>query len=313
LIEIPDVVKVASSTAVPGHNNNNNGYMLEGRADESFLMNTNWVDYDYFETYEIELAEGRFLSEEFTSDKDACVINETAKKDFGIDEPLNTRFIAPNEEDEVIYLPIVGVAKNFHHESLHSKVAPYVFKYKDETINWGYISVRLTKSATQNTIKEIEQVWKEFTSNKPLQFFFMDEDFDRKYREERQNAQLSIIFTVIAIIIASLGLFGLTSYSVQQRTKEIGIRRALGASIGSIFYLISKETILLVSISTIIAWPLIFMVAKNWLQNYYYRINLGIFEFVTGFLIALFIAIATISYRTYKSASVNPSDSLRYE
>jgi putative ABC transport system permease protein len=141
----------------------------------------------------------------------------------------------------------------------------------------------------------------------------MDEDFAKMYKEEKQNAQLSVLFTILAILIASLGLFGLTSFTIEQRTKEIGVRRALGASVTSIFNLISKEIIVLVSISTVIAWPLIYYIAKNWLQNYYYRISFSPFDFLIGFIIAISIALATISYRTIRSARVNPAESLRYE
>ena len=313
VLNIPGVENITASTAAPGHNNNNNAYMMEGRAEETFLLNTNWVDYDFFDTYDIKLSSGRFFNETYSTDSSACIVNKSAVKGFNLDDPLTTRFISPSDDGEIIYLPVIGVAEDFHHESLHSKITPYMFKFKDETNNWGYISIRLANSASKNTIKEIEKVWKEFTSNVPLQYFFMDQDFDRMYKEEKQNALLSVIFAIIAILIATLGLFGLTSFTVQQRTKEIGIRRALGASVSNIFYLITKETLILVTISTLIAWPLIYLVAKNWLQNYHYRINLSAFDFAFGFAIAIVIAITTISYRTLKAAGVNPSDSLRYE
>ena len=141
----------------------------------------------------------------------------------------------------------------------------------------------------------------------------MDSDFSRLYKTERQNAQLSVYFAILGILIASLGLFGLTSFTVEQRTKEIGVRKAMGASNPGIFYLISKEIIMLVCIATVIAWPLIFLAARNWLSNYYYRIDLHAYEFLLGFIIALSIALITISYRTVKSININPAHTLRYE
>jgi len=180
-------------------------------------------------------------------------------------------------------------------------------------MNWGYISIKLSSSATSETLEKIESVWGSFTNNYPIQTFFMDKDIDRMYREEKQNASLAILFTIIGIFIATLGLYGLTSFTVAQRTKEIGVRKTFGASVNNIWYLVAKEIIILVVISTAIAWPLIYWIADNWLQNYHYRINLQAGDFLIGFFIALIIALATISYRTIRTALLNPSDSLRYE
>jgi putative ABC transport system permease protein len=315
LLELPGVMNVSASTAAPSHNNNGNGYTIEGRDQESFLLETNWVDYDYFDTYGIKLKTGRLFSKEFPTDREACIVNYSAIRNFGLEKPLETRFNISTDDDpsEKNYMPIIGVVENFHFRSLHSKIEPYMFQFRNEDITWGYISIRLAKETPKNTLNQIESIWNNFTFDEPIQYFFMDQDLKRLYKEEQQNATLSIVFTILAIIIAALGLFGLTSFTVEQRTKEIGIRKALGASVGNIFYIISKEIILLVTISTVIAWPIIYFISKNWLQNYHYKIHLGAFEFIIGFLIALVIAILTISYRTIKSARLNPSESLRYE
>jgi putative ABC transport system permease protein len=229
-------------------------------------------------------------------------------KELNLTSPFATRLISGNEK-----LTIIGIVKDFHFETLQKEISPYIFKLKNDNINYGYISIRLSTKATANTITKIEKVWKAFASNDPLQYFYMDQDFAQKYKEEKQNAQLSVLFSIIAIIIASLGLFGLTSFTIEQRTKEIGIRKTMGASLGSVFYLISKEFIILISISTLIAWPLIFYVAKNWLQNYYYRITLRPLDFLIGFMIAILITMVTISYRTIKSIRTNPVEALKYE
>lgn len=315
LLELPGVMNVSASTAAPSHNNNGNGYTMEGRDQESFLLETNWVDYDYFDTYGIKLKSGRLFSKEFPTDQEACLVNYSTVQSFGLEKPLETRFISPdNDPDaEKEYMPVIGVVEDFHFRSLHSKIEPYMFRFKNEDITWGYISIRLAKEAPKNTLNRIENIWNNFTSDEPIQYFFMDQDLKRLYKEEQQNATLSIVFTILAIIIAALGLFGLTSFTVEQRTKEIGIRKALGASVGNIFYIISKEIIILVTVSTVIAWPIIYFISTNWLQNYHYKIHIGAFEFIIGFLIAMAIAILTISYRTLKTARLNPSESLRYE
>ena len=312
---IPGVRNVSASTAVPGHNNNNNGYTVKGRPEESYLLQTNWVDYDYLDTYGIELASGRFFDPKNSLDKDACLINENTVKSYSFEDPFAIRFSKPDDVDqgEATPMPVIGVVKDFHFQSLKTDIGPYLFRFKREDINWGYISIKLSPNAGRNAVEEIEKTWGSFTNNDPLQYFFMDQDFNRLYREERQNARLAIIFTILAIIIASLGLFGLTSFSVQQRTKEMGVRKTFGASVLNIWQLVAKEILILVAVSTIIAWPLVYWIADNWLQNYHYRVPLNLTDFMAGFLIALVIALITISHRTLKTARVNPAESLRYE
>jgi putative ABC transport system permease protein len=310
---IPGVINIASSTAVPGRNNNDNGYMMEGRKDETFLMQTNWVDYNYLETYGMTLASGRSFNESFTTDKQACLVNESAVKNFSIINITQTRFMQPRDSGKFDYLPIIGVVKNFNFESLRNPIQPYIFKFQNENNMWGYITVRLSAKNYSRTINEIETKWKEFVPNNPLQYYFVDADFEQMYKQEKQNAQMAVIFSILAIFIASLGLFGLTSFTVEQRTKEIGVRKAMGSSVIDIYLVISRETIILVSVSALIAWPIIYYVAKNWLENFYYRINISVFSFIAGLTIALGIAILTISYRIMRAARVNPAQSLKYE
>jgi len=178
-----------------------------------------------------------------------------------------------DESDEVTYMPIIGVAKDFHFESLRNDITPYILRFQNEDMHWGYISLKLSPTAAAAIIEQIEEVWGSFTNNDPMQYFFMDKDFERLYKEEKQNAQLSIVFTILGILIASLGLYGLTSFTVQQRTKEIGVRKTFGASLNNIWFLVAKEIMIMVLISTAIAWPVIYWFADNWLQNYQYRIN----------------------------------------
>lgn len=314
LAKIPGVLSVAASTAVPGHSNNNNGYMIKGRTDETFLMQTNWVDYDYLETYGHKLESGRFFDKSITTDKEACVINQEAVKDFMLTKPFETRIIRGGDENEQKTLvPVIGVIKDFHFESLRSEISPHIMMFKKEDVHWGYFSIRLAPSAKKATISQIEKTWESFTNNDPMQYFFMDREVEQMYKAERQNARLAIVFTIMAILIAALGLYGLTSFTVQQRTREIGIRKTFGASIGRIWFLIAKEIIILLCISLAIALPLIYLVADNWLSNYHYRINPGAIDFVYGFAIAVFIAITTISYRAIKAALANPAVSLKYE
>ncbi|QGY46657.1 FtsX-like permease family protein [Maribellus comscasis] len=314
VLKLPGIRNVSASTAVPGHNNNNNGYMLEGRDGQTFLMQTAYVDYDFLDTYGMQLTDGRFFDRSYGSDKEACIVNQKTIEEFGIDDFQQTRFVVIfNDSGEKTYMPIIGVCNDFHFESLHNRINPYIMRFKQEGNNWGYITVKFNSDASVNSVKQIEDIWKRFASNNPLQYFFMNDDFSHMYKAERQNAELSVVFAILGIFIAALGLFGLTSFTIEQRTKEVGVRKALGASGISIFYLISKEIIVLVCIATAVAWPLIYWVASNWLHNYYYRINLRVFEFVIGFALAIAIALTTISYKTLKSIQINPANTLRYE
>ncbi len=310
---IPGVINISSSTAIPGRTNNNNGYMMEGRKDETFLMATSWVDYDFLETYGMTLVSGRSFQESFTSDKEACIINESAQKDFKITNIDKARFMEPRDSGKINYLPIIGVVKNFNYESLRYPIKPYILKFQNDNMLWGYITVRLSAQNYSKTIAAIEDKWKEYVSNNPLQYYFLDADFELMYKQEKQNAQLAVIFSILAIFIASLGLFGLTSFTVEQRTKEIGVRKAMGSSVPGIYVVISREIIILVSVSALIAWPVVYYWAGKWLQNFYYKINLGFFTLALGLAIALGIAVLTISYRILRAARVNPAQSLKYE
>jgi putative ABC transport system permease protein len=312
---IPGVINIASSTDVPGRNNYNDGYNLEGRKDETFLMETNWIDYDYLETYGMTLVSGRSFNESFTTDQQACLINETAVKNLGITDLEKARFMRPGDSGRVNYLQVIGVVKNFNFESLRNQIGPYLFCLNTANVLCGmrYLTVKISANNYSKTISEIENKWKEFTANKSLEYYFVDQDFEQMYIKEKQNAQMAVIFSLLAIFIASLGLFGLTSFTVEQRTKEIGVRKAMGSSITGIYIIMSKEIIILVSISALIACPAIYYIAGKWLENFYYRINLGVFSFVAGLTIALGIAILTISYRILRAAKVNPAQSLKYE
>jgi putative ABC transport system permease protein len=310
---IPGVVNISSSTAIPGRTNNNNGYLIEGRKDETFLMTTSWVDYNFLETYGMTLVSGRSFNESFTSDKDACIVNESAIKNFKITDPEKTRIMEPQDSGKVRYLSVIGVVKNFNYESLRNPISPYILKLQTDNRLWGYITIRLTAQNYSKTINAIESTWKEFVSNNPLQYYFLDADFEQMYKQEKQNAQMAVIFSILAVFIAALGLFGLTSFTVEQRTKEIGVRKAMGSSITGIYITISREVIILVSVSAIIAWPLVYYWAGKWLQNFYYKITLGLFTFIIGLAIALGIAVLTISYRILRAARINPAQSLKYE
>jgi putative ABC transport system permease protein len=309
---IPGVVSVTSSSSVPGNSNNNTGYMLEGKKDETILMWTDFVDYKFLETYGMQLKSGRFFNKEYPADAQACLVNESALKKFNID-PGKLRIMGYRDSGKVVYYPIIGVVKDFIFESQRNQIAPFIFRLKSESDRYGNITVKISPKNNRETIKKIETAWKEFTTNDPLKYHFIDDIMKQLYVKERQNALIAVISSILAIFIAALGLFGLTSYTVEQRTKEIGVRKAMGSSVPGIYFAISREIIILISISALLSFPIIYYVSGKWLENFYYRINPGLLTFLAGLIVAFGIAVLTISYRTLRAARVNPAQSLRYE
>ena len=311
----PGVINCSYSTSVPGYPNNFNGYSIEGRnADQTYLMQINWIDDEYPETYGLKIADGRFFSKKYASDTAAIVINETAAKKFNIDKPFSTRFIQPGmKPEERIFLQVIGIVKDFHITSLQQEIQPCAFILRSKNSRWGYITIRLAPKNINEAINYVQKTWKSFTSNDPMQYFFMDEDFRNHYKQERRTSDITLCFAIFSIFIAALGLFGLTSYTTEQRTREIGLRKALGASGRNVIVLLLKEIILLVSISTVIAWIVAYFVMKNWLQDFYYRINMSAISYIVAFIIALIIALVTVSYRAYMASLTNPAQALKYE
>jgi len=316
IAKIPGVVASTSSTSVPGYPNNYNAHGIEGRPlDQIYLMQVNWCDFDFLETYGIKLNSGRFLSAEIPSDSLCAIINIQAVKDFNIEDPLNTRIIRPGPTpEENKFMQVAGVVENFHFESLHTTIKPYIFVIRPADWGWiPYLSIRFEPANINKIINEVEDIWKEYSKDQPFEYFFMDEDFASRYAQEKRTRIIFIIFSILVVFIASLGLFGLVAFTAEQRTREIGIRKVMGASVPRIIWLISRETFILLGIATLIAWPAGWFFCRNWLNGFAFRIDLTIIPFVLSFLIALIIAIVTVSTQAIGASTKNPADALRYE
>jgi len=313
--KLTGVFNVTHSTATPGHTNNNNGYWIEGEPSENtYLMQTFWVDDQFAETYEMGIAEGRFFSDDLASDSSACLINQSAVNQFGLKAPYDFRFKMPiDQQGGFAFLNVIGVIEDFHYQSLHDRIFPAILIIKDESTRWGYISIRIAEESKNQTVSQIEKLWKEFSDNDPMLSFFMDENFDSLYQEDRRTGVLSLVFSILAILIASLGLFGLASFTAEQRTREIGIRKVNGASASTIILLLSKEIIILVGISTLISWPVGYFMMKGWLQNFYFRIPWSLGPYLLSLGIVLAVAWLSVSYQAFKASRTNPAEALRYE
>lgn len=317
LEKLPGIEIASNSTAYPGLVNNDNGYQIKGRERaKTYLMITNYTDYDYLNTYDINMKEGRFLQRDFPSDSTAGVINETTVKEFGLEDPLNTVFLKPTDTEVPEEVRVVGVVKDFHLSTLRTPIRPAVMLLKKSWWDWGgYITLKLTseEKSYRNTVKQIEKTWQEFLPDEPFLYFFLDDKLKELYSEEIRTARISLTFSILAILIATLGLFGLTLFNTEKKTREIGIRKVMGAQISNVVLLIIKDITILMIVSTIIAWGVSFKIMTDWLQDFPYRMNLSWWIFVLAALLAFIIALITVSLQAFRAARANPADSLRYE
>jgi ABC-type antimicrobial peptide transport system permease subunit len=201
--------------------------------------------------------------------------------------------------------------KNFHYQTMRNKIEPIAMAISPERLN--YMLIRISPGDVSGALSNIEDTWNRVIPNYPFEYRFMDEFFEMMYRMEERAGALLKYFAVFAVFIACLGLFGLASFTAEQRTKEIGIRKVLGASVSQIMYLLCREFFILVVLANIISWPIAYFVMHNWLQDFAYRADLGIFTFILAMILALVIAIISVSFQAVRAAVSNPADSIRYE
>lgn len=277
------------------------------RADEKIGMGVRMVDYDYIKTFQMEMAQGRFFSKEFLTDAtEGFIVNESAVKAMGMKSPIGKRFSLWNRHGKII-----GVIKDFHTESLHQEIEPFVLLIWPDW--YGRMSIKLKSDNVSSALGFLENKIKEFVPDYPFEYQFLDEEIDNLYKTEQLTGKIIIYITLLAILISCLGLFGLASFTAEQRTKEIGIRKVLGASVSGIVVLLSREFTKWVAIASIIAWPIAYFVMYKWLQNFVYRASISWWTFLLAGVVALAIALLTVSYQSIKAALANPVDSLRYE
>jgi len=312
ILQVAGVKSAAATDGIVGGQNWTNSLRRKGSTN-SQLVNFLNIDNDYLKTLDIELKEGRSFSKEFPSDTaDAIILNETAVKQLGVPEPvLGQQIVWDESDDTVIYAKVVGVVKDFHFTSLKNEIKPFAF-VTDNNRQW-YLTVKLNGADMQKTIQQIQSVWEKQVKSRPFQYFFLDETYGKLYKAEQNFKTIFFYITAVAIFIACLGLFGLSAFTIAQRTKEIGIRKVLGASVSGIVRMLSGDFIKLVFIAAIIALPIAWWVMHQWLLDFVYRVNIGWWVFVTAIALSLLIALATISFQAIKAAISNPVKSLRTE
>lgn len=311
--DIPGIEAVGLSGSLPGLTFARSSIVPEG-SNEDWAMDMVIVDDACKDVYEFRVLEGRFLSKEYPTDNlwgenqtGALVLNETAVRRLGWENPIGKTI---GLEDMNGKGTVVGVVQDFHNQSLHERIEPIILV----DFGWGsFLNLRLSTEGITDIIADLRKVWEEFVPAEPFQFRFISEEYERFYQSERRIGVLAGIFSVLAIVIAALGILGLTLFSTERRTKEIGIRKVLGASANSIVFLLSKEFLICVILANLISWPAAYFFMGKWLQNFAYKTDIGPWPFVISSALACLIALITVSYQSIRAASASPAESFRYE
>jgi putative ABC transport system permease protein len=314
VLQLPGVKSGTISSYLPVSNSSrsDNAFSKEAVMDSrnGFNMQTWAIDYDYLKTMGMEVVKGRNFSKDFGADSSSVIINEATAKILGYDNPLGQRLYRNDNDSQPTTYTIIGVVKNFNYESLKQSIGPLSFFLEK---NPGLASFKIATTDLPRLLASIEAKWKALAPGMPYSYRFLDESFSEMYREEQRVGRIALLFSIIAIIIACLGLFGLAAFVAEQRTKEIGIRKVLGASVSGLVALLSKDFVRLVAISFVIAAPLAWLAMHKWLQDFEYRITISWTVFLLAGLMALAIAIITISFQAIKAAVANPVKNLRSE
>ncbi len=317
--EVTQFANVKSATLsgfLPVPSNNNNNLWFPGSnptKDESYVFSEFRVDHDYLKTLNIEIKEGRDFSRDFPSDSSAILLNEAAVERLGWDDAIGKKlstYGGSQEEPIVETFTVIGIVKNFHFQSLRNRIEPLLFELGRSR---GFLSLKIDSENIPATISYLEDKWVEFAPGQPFEYSFLDQRFNDMYESEQKLGQIFGVFSFLAIFIACLGLYGLAAFTAEQRKKEIGIRKVLGASISSIITLLSKEFLKLVGIAFILGSIIAGFLMDKWLEDFENRTNLNLMVFLLAGILALVIAWVTMSYQSWNAARVNPVKSLKDE
>lgn len=312
VMQFPEIVNVSSADSVPGTATPLILIQPEGFSDDQApLVTTIWADFDYLETMDIEIKAGRSFSREFVSDSDAAVINETAARTFGWEDPVGKTFRYPGAPDSYPSRKVIGVMGDFHQLPLHRRIEPMMVMYWDEG---NFMVARLQGQNLSRGIEVLQAQWREtYPTHPDMDYYFLDEDLERQYAAEQRLGSVFVAGAALSILLACLGLLGLASYMAEQRTREIGVRKVLGATISNVILLLSKEFTRLFALAFVIGTSAGYFVMQAWLENFPYRIELSMWVFMFAGLAALVITWLTVGYHALKAATANPVDALRAE
>ncbi len=312
LISNPSVIKVAGTSSIPGGQFNQNSISYEGSGDEKLIAET-YVTSDYFDLLELKTSAGRVFSDDFMGDTMASfVINESAARLYKWDTPVDKTITYYGDAYVNARGKIIGVVKDYNIHSLQQPVEPLIILLGRKDL-LTYMMIRVSPDNIPSTLAFIEKTWSNFDHRHVFNYAFLDSLFASQYQSEKRMGTIFWIFALLALFIASLGLFGLSNFMIEQRTKEIGIRKSHGASVIHILIMLSRQFAAWVMIASVLALPLAYIIARNWLENFAYRTPIGIMVFILAVLIAIAVTLLTISYQAWHTARMNPVESLKYE
>ena len=319
LLSISGIESASGTSTMPGNQNFFGTTWQEVGSKAPMTGRGMVVDEDFAKTMALEIKEGRFFSKDFSTDTLSIVLNERAAKELGLKNAIGSRLTSPDgrynapDGSEYVY-NVVGVVKDFHYHSLHEPISPLVIINSKKFGNRaGLVALRVKGDNFKKAVSDIGAVWKKFVKDKPFNYYFLDKSLADQYQAEQTTQKIFTIFSGLAIFIACIGLLGLAAYATQQRTREISIRKVLGASEGSIVTMLSKDFLKLVLLSSAIAFPIAWWGMNKWLQDFAYRIDVGWWIFIVASLAALLIALFTVSTQAIKAAITNPIKNLRTE
>jgi putative ABC transport system permease protein len=310
-----DVIDVCAASDLPGSYPDYSAFVPEGYAlEQTQLMHRINGDTDLIPTLGMKIIAGRNFSTEFSTDpEDAIIINQTAAKKYGWDDPIGKKigFFAGNDMKEVRYRNVVGMVQDFHVRSLHDKILPLLLTNESDYLE--EIAVRINTGNVSGVLDFLKEKWAKFDPNRPFDYYFLDRNFNQQYQSDESLQKIISYFTLFAIFIACLGLYGMASFMAERRFKEIGIRKTLGASVPNIIFLISKDVAKLIIIANIIAVPIAYYVFHRWLESFAYRTQISALVFLVSAVIVFFIGYSTTAYQSIKAALLNPVDAIRAE
>ncbi|MFH1197136.1 MAG: ABC transporter permease [bacterium] len=314
LLHNSSVLSATASSSVPGESFDNIGMGLEG-SNSSHGTNLYIADADFLTTMQMEISEGRYFEDNISSDGQAVILNESMVKLLNVNNLLDKRMMiwAGSEGQEPFR--IIGIVKDFHYESLHELVKPMVIVKLNGTIPWSesYLSIRVQTGNIVETIKYISDTWEKIVPGTPFEYSFLDSIYNAQYQNEKRTGKVFVLFTGFMIFVACLGLLGMASFVVEKRTKEIAIRKVMGASINRIVLMLTGDFIRWSVFANLIAWPIAYYLVAQWLTQFAYRSDIGILPFTFATLLILLLTCLTIVYHAYKAAFTNPVNSLHYE
>jgi putative ABC transport system permease protein len=310
LLSYPEIAGASFSNRLPPNIDWTSSFQSEA-GDKTYLLAIYTMDHDHLKTMGYEMAKGRFFSRDFPADSSAVILNETAALQMGMTDFQGKKIKTFFDTESGRNLEVIGILKDFNFETLKSSIRPMAILL-GRSPNWE-MAVRLSPGNTQEKVKLIEKIWKKYAPNTPFEYSFIDQNFDAQFRAEQRLSQVILVFTTLAIVIACLGLFGLATFTAEQRSKEISIRKVMGASVPQVIILLSKDFARLVLFAFVIAIPITWYGMSQWLQGFAYRIDFSFYVVGISGVLALAVALFTISFQSAKAALNNPVNALRSE